>query len=212
MRQAGSQKPLKLVSTIPPMSEAIVACSANSLFASTRLWLTYRIVQPGSSASEDPHIRMEVKSVNLTWPFKKCVTMHADVFTGGSQSAQEQAFFAQYDDTDIQDTHADLQFTINSNGVSDATQTEMYLAERNALERMMVQRQTVELEATKLTAFSQVTTILFLLYNVLTSSVFGMFACFDMDFGDMQNRFGALDSDALENFLARNIWLHRMVF
>ena len=53
----------------------------------------------------------------------------------------------------------------------------------------MMQRQMVELESSKLQAFGRATTILFLLYNILTSSVFGMFACFDMDYGDRHNRF-----------------------
>lgn len=183
LRQAGSKDPITLPRVIPPKSEVIVACSSQSLLSGLRLWLTYEIIQPGNTGM-NPHVRLEVKSMNAA--LRKHVSMHADMCT--DTDAGQKNFYVQYDDTNIQDRHADLHFTIDAMQALDDTATEEHFARLNALERMMMQRQRVELENSQLQAFSRVTTILFLMYNILTNNVFGMFACFDMDFGDRYNR------------------------
>ena len=103
-------------------------------------------------------------------------------------------------------SHVDIAFSINSHDTdtSQTGSTTSDLAKRNALERMMMQRQSIKLEETKVQAFGRVTLVLFLLYNVLTSNVFGLFACFDMDYGDRFNRFD-LEVDCNDIFF-KNGW------
>ena len=67
-----------------------------------------------------------------------------------------------------------------------------------------MKRQEESLEATAMGAFSKVTLVLFLMYNALTSSVFGIFACQTMDFGDKFNRF--------ELGLDCETWSHKAVW
>ena len=160
----------------------------------------------------DPIVRFEVKSLGA-WlrqlPLIKSVFQHGDV-THPDNKEGSRRFFVEFDDSEIQDRNADLAFAVHPAvdlRHATAAQTEDEQADleaRNSLERMMMARQEVELEAAKLKSFGQVTTVLFLLYNVLTNNVFALWACFDMDYGDSYNRFD-LELDCNE-WSFKNLW------
>eukprot|EP01043_Picozoa_sp_COSAG02_P067112 COSAG02_NODE_10670_length_1886_cov_1.558478_3_plen_208_part_00 len=149
---------------------------------------------------EQPLVRMEV--VNRKWalPFiQKSVLVHADI-TKGDEGAEDCTFYV-HCDSDAK-KHTEVAFSVDD--TSTDVQTDDEVAERAALERMLTKRQQSLLEESKLMSFSGVALILFLMYNALTSNVFGLFACYQMDFGDSYNRFDLeLDCDG---WMYRNVW------
>eukprot|EP01047_Picozoa_sp_COSAG01_P006601 COSAG01_NODE_241_length_20597_cov_8.200751_12_plen_1161_part_00 len=204
LRQDISHDVITWPQIIPPKSEIVLACSSSHSICSKgfRLWLTYKIVQPGSTPKEShPVVRFEALSQRWTLPFRRSVSMHADV---RYQSTQKRKFYVQYNDATIQEKHAEMHFTLCTAHAGEQEQVDVDLAKKNALERMMMQRQEAGLEQTKKQLFTRATTVLFLMYNVLTSNVFGLFACFDTDFGDSYNRLD-LQIDCNE-WSYKNIW------
>jgi hypothetical protein len=203
LRQDGSKRRIDWPASIPPRTEVVLACTSPAGLdprGGIRAWLTYRIKQMDRPVEDQPLVRMEIVNKKWTIPFiQKSVQVHADV-TKGDDGPKDTTFYVHYDNDSKK--HTEVAFSIDD--TSTDVQTDDEVAERAALERMLKKRQQTSLEESKLQAFGRVALILFLLYNALTSNVFGLFACFQMDFGDSYNRFDLeLDCDG---WMYRNIW------